>query len=70
VNIYREIEIDGGGIVNEDTLDGTYKNIAQWISLTAEEKELMGRNAQSVYKKYFNIENAAKKYFQVMTASK
>ena len=70
VNIYREIENGNGGYVEEDTVEGTYKNIYKWLSLSIQEKEQMGLNAFTVYQQHFNIENAANAYFQTMNASK
>ena len=70
VNIYREIENGNGGCIEEDTLEGTYNNLYNWLSLSTQEKEKMGSNAFTVYQDHFNIENAAKTYFQTMTASK
>jgi glycosyltransferase involved in cell wall biosynthesis len=70
VNIYREIKNGNGGCIEDDTLEGTYKNLHNWLSLSTQEKEKMGSNAFAVYQDHFNIENAAKTYFQTMNASK
>lgn len=70
VNIYREIETEGGGIINEDTQAGTAKSIIEWLSLSSAEKKVMEINARTVYEKYFKIEEAAKKYLMVMKISK
>jgi glycosyltransferase involved in cell wall biosynthesis len=70
VNIYREIENGNGGYIAEDTLQGTYNNLYNWLSLSAEEKVAMGKNAYAVYEHHFNIEQAAKSYFQTMNTAK
>lgn len=61
VNIYREIQDGGAGIVNEDTLEGTISNLKHWIGLSVIEKHKMCEASQQVYLKHFNVENAAKK---------
>ena len=61
VNIYREIQEGGAGIINDDTLEGTISNLKHWIELSAIEKQKMCEAAQQVYLKHFNVENAAKK---------
>ena len=58
VNIYREIEEGGGGIISEDTLAGTIENLKKWINLSKEAQEKMGQNAFLVYQKHFNVKNA------------
>jgi hypothetical protein len=66
INIYREIEKGGGGIINEDTLTGTINNLKQWIALDAESKILMGKNAKKIYENNFNNEFAAQKLFDIL----
>ena len=66
INIYREIEKGGGGIIEEDTLTGTIKNLKQWIALDAESKILMGKNAKKIYENNFKNEFAAQKLFDIL----
>jgi glycosyltransferase involved in cell wall biosynthesis len=66
INIYREIEKGGGGIINEDTLAGTISNLKQWIALDAESKILMGKNAKKIYENNFKNEFAAQKLFDIL----
>jgi glycosyltransferase involved in cell wall biosynthesis len=66
INIYREIEKGGGGIINEDTLTGTINNLKQWIALDAESKILMGKNAKKIYENNFKNEFAAQKLFDIL----
>jgi glycosyltransferase involved in cell wall biosynthesis len=46
VNIWREIEADGAGLVAEDTLIGTVSLLETWLDLTPEVGEQMGRRAR------------------------
>jgi glycosyltransferase involved in cell wall biosynthesis len=68
VNIYREIEDGGAGIINEDDLDGTLTNLKHWIDLSAVEKREMCEAAYRVYLKHFNVENAAKKLVETLAS--
>lgn len=61
VNIYREIEDGGAGIINEDNLEGTLANLKHWIDLSALEKQEICEAAYRVYLKNFNVEYAAHK---------
>ena len=60
VNIYREIEQGGGGIIGEDTLDGTIANLKKWMNLEKASKDTMGQDAHAVYQKHFDVKNAVK----------
>jgi len=59
VNIYREIEQGGAGIINEDTLTGTISNLKKWLNLSTKSKEKMSQDAYLVYEKNFGVKNAA-----------
>jgi glycosyltransferase involved in cell wall biosynthesis len=66
VNIYREIEDGGAGIINEDDLEGTLSNIKQWNNLSLIEQKQMGQSAHLVYKKDFSVMNSAKKLIAIL----
>jgi glycosyltransferase involved in cell wall biosynthesis len=59
INIYREIEAGGAGIVNEDTIEGTISNINHWIKLSLIEQQQMGKAAYLVYNKHFKVNASA-----------
>ena len=56
VNIWREIEADGAGIVNPDTVDGTEKTLRQWLSFNSEERQKMSEQAKQSFDKRFTVE--------------
>ena len=56
VNIWREIEAKGGGLVSEDTKEGTYKLLEKWHNLPILEKQEMRENARVTYRTYFALE--------------
>jgi glycosyltransferase involved in cell wall biosynthesis len=57
VNIWREIESSQGGLVAEDTPDGTSKLLRQWLQMTAEEKSTI--EPRVCFQKHFEIRGAA-----------
>ena len=42
VNIWPDILEDGAGIVNEDTVEGTYLSMAAFLETTPEDRQCMG----------------------------
>lgn len=56
INIWREIQKEGGGIIDEDTLEGTYNNLEKWINLSDNKRIEMAQVATKIYEKYFSIE--------------
>ncbi|NML63643.1 glycosyltransferase [Hymenobacter sp. RP-2-7] len=61
VNIWREIEATGSGIVADDTLMGVRLLLEKWCSLTTLEKQSKARQARTTYHDYFAIEPTTKK---------
>lgn len=60
INIWREIEAGGAGIVAPDTVEGATHVIQTWESMTPEQRIEMGQAARSVYEANFTVEAAAK----------
>lgn len=67
VNIWKEIQAGGGGLISADTLEGTKNTLLQWEKLSPGEKSEMQRNAENTYKKNFAIGPAS---FQLAQALK
>jgi glycosyltransferase involved in cell wall biosynthesis len=61
VNIWREIEAAKGGLVEDDTVIGVQRLLANWQALTESEKQAMGVQAQAAYENLFAVSQAAKK---------
>jgi glycosyltransferase involved in cell wall biosynthesis len=59
VNIWREIEADGAGIVAEDTLEGTCQLFQSYASLSEEKQMDMRRAALDCFIQRFEIKRAA-----------
>jgi glycosyltransferase involved in cell wall biosynthesis len=67
VNIWREIEQDGGGLVAEDTLAGTRELLEQWVRLAPEQQERMRTSARDCFNQRFEIGRAAKSLYEALS---
>lgn len=68
VNISDEVAAAGAGIVHPDTLDGTISAMRQWFALDETERTRMGRRAQELFLRRFEIEQAAAALLAVLTS--
>lgn len=59
VNIWREIEADQSGFVDDDTVSGTVSNLNKLFALNDNDLETMKSNALKTFQGRFNISNAA-----------
>jgi len=56
VNVWREIEADGAGMVAADTAAGTEKNLLRWLELDDAAREAMRAQAVRTFNARFRIE--------------
>ncbi len=61
VNIWREIQESGGGLIENDTEEGFIKILQDWNSLAVTEKRKMNLNARKSFETYFSGDVFAKK---------
>ena len=66
VNIWREVEASGGGLVEPDSVEGTRNLIRRFWSLTAEERSKMAQAARQGFLDYFDGEASARDLAQVI----
>lgn len=59
VNIWREIEAGGGGLVGNDDLAGTLDTLSRWLAMPPEQSEAMGRHAHTTFRERFTVESMA-----------
>jgi glycosyltransferase involved in cell wall biosynthesis len=59
VNIWREIESSGGGLVDSDTVEGCSRLLEQWLNLDDQGKIGMAARAVDSFKQYFEITQTA-----------
>ncbi len=66
VNIWREIQADGAGIVADDTLEGTCELLRSYVGMSTEERFAMRRRARPCFEARFEIKKAAKRLQSVL----
>lgn len=64
VNIWREIETGGAGLVADNTLDGTSTLLKRWNALSTTDKRQMGNQARQVFEKLYAIDPAARRLLE------
>jgi glycosyltransferase involved in cell wall biosynthesis len=69
VNIWREIDADGAGMVSEDTLEGTRRLLQSYVELPAEKKLAMRRAAAKCFEQRFEIKRAAQTLHSVLAGA-
>jgi glycosyltransferase involved in cell wall biosynthesis len=55
VNIAPEIEADGCGLVEPDTLKGTISLLERWLALTPDERESMQQQAKITFARRYDM---------------
>ena len=58
VNIWREVEADGAGLIADDGPVGTASLLARWFVLTPDERAAIGRSARASFEKRYQIDRA------------
>jgi glycosyltransferase involved in cell wall biosynthesis len=66
VNIWREVQRSGGGLVGTDDLDGVTDILDRFLALSESEWEQMGRCARTGFFTHFDIKNAARNLLDVI----
>ncbi len=67
VNIWREIETDGAGFVNEDTVEGTVAGLRQWLATTNEQKIDMTLSAKACFEARYKIDKVAENLIRIIS---
>lgn len=68
VNIWREIEQEGAGLVGADTQEGTLGLLQKWLAASTATRASMADNALSCFTKHFEIDKAAQNLLNVLMA--
>ncbi len=68
VNIWREIEAAGGGLVAPNTLEGAQSLVKQWFALQPDQRNTMGIRAEAVFKKEFAAASAAARTLKAISS--
>lgn len=59
VNIWPDIQTDGAGLVDDDTLEGTERLLRRWLELPSAEREAIAAHAFPCFSKRYSMERAA-----------
>jgi glycosyltransferase involved in cell wall biosynthesis len=68
VNIWREIETDGAGMVSEDTLEGTCLLLQSYLEMPAEKKLTMRQATRECFDRRFEIMRAAESLYAILAS--
>jgi glycosyltransferase involved in cell wall biosynthesis len=68
VNIWREVESDGAGIAEEDTLEGTCRLLQSYTEMQEESKLAMRQAAQKCFEQRFEIRKAAETLHTILAS--
>lgn len=66
VNIWREVEASGGGLVEDDTVQGTHRLLQRFLALSQLERGAMSSAARRCYEDRFSAEAAAVDLIRVL----
>jgi glycosyltransferase involved in cell wall biosynthesis len=69
VNLWPEIENDGVGFAEDDTLEGTERLLARWLSLSEGDRAAMAARARPCYSARFSLRHTAVTINQVFGAA-
>lgn len=61
VNIYREIESGQAGLVAEDTREGTYWLLKEWLNMHESRRSALAANARQLFENKFSGDQAAQR---------
>ncbi len=67
INIWREIEKDGAGLVENDDLPGTMRLLKRWLDTPSEMRRIMQQNARQCFASRFEIERATDSLLAAIT---
>jgi glycosyltransferase involved in cell wall biosynthesis len=62
VNIWREVERDGAGLVADDNLEGICSMLRTWLALPSQEKQRMRESARQCFLQRFDIKKSAQSF--------
>jgi hypothetical protein len=69
VNIWREIDADGAGLVAPDTRDGTASLLQRWLALAPDARQQMGERARGCFAQRFEMRQAVENLLGVIRAA-
>src|ERR1051326_6789278 len=67
INIWREVDQDGGGYVESDDFSGTVRLLNRWIAAPQTARDGMRDNARRCFEQRFEINQAVDSLLQVLS---
>lgn len=67
VNIWREIDREGAGLVDDDDKAGIKRMLIKWLELSSAERLQMSVKAKATFEKYFSVSKIAQNYTNAFT---
>lgn len=68
VQIWREIDAEGAGLVEPDDVAGTERLIRRWLATSAPEQRAMGERALHCFESHFHIDRYANRFAELVEA--
>jgi glycosyltransferase involved in cell wall biosynthesis len=59
VNIHREVEAAGAGLITKDDVDSTADGLRHWLTMSQDDREQMSTRARTCFLQHFEIHRAA-----------
>lgn len=66
INIWREVEQGGAGLVAHDSIEGARKILEQWLSQTTEERQRMVAATTTTFQEHFEIQRSTQRLITYM----
>jgi glycosyltransferase involved in cell wall biosynthesis len=66
VNIWREVDKDGAGIVVQDDFEGTCSALRTWLALSANERRRMRERTRECFQRRFEIKKTAQSFVSTL----
>ncbi|WP_404783314.1 glycosyltransferase [Altericista sp. CCNU0014] len=70
VNIWREIQADGAGLVVEDTLAALTQATIDWMGRSPESRRYMGQRARESFSQNFEVDRSARRLLDILSATR
>ena len=67
VNIWREVEQGGAGLIAADTLQGTEDTLRRWLSLDSTQQQRMRDNARACFARHFDFNAMGLRFHELIT---
>lgn len=67
VNIWREVQQDGAGLVANDDLEGTCVLLKAWVAMPDEQRSFMREQARTCFRRRFEISKSARSLVDVLS---